>query len=206
MSEFRVGLTGGIASGKSLIAGMFADKGVPVIDTDLIAREVVQPGMPALAEIAREFGPEVIDIDGALDRRRLRELVFADDDRRRKLEEILHPRIRDAAIEQSGSAGGPYQVIVVPLLVGSPMQKLMDRILVIDCDVETQVRRLQERDGESAAQARRMIAAQASREERLAIADDVVENDGSIPETARQVDELHTLYLGLAEAHRHRRD
>lgn len=206
MSEFRVGLTGGIASGKSLVADMFADKGIRVIDTDVIARQVVQPGTPGLAEVEREFGPEVIGADGTLDRRRLRELVFADDERRRTLESILHPRIRDAAVEQSGRAGGPYQVVVVPLLVGSAMQKLMDRILVVDCSVETQVQRLQERDAESAAQARRMIAAQASREERLAIADDVVANDGSIADAARQVDELHTLYLGLAEARRHRRD
>lgn len=202
MSEFRVGLIGGIASGKSLVAGMFADRGVPVIDTDVIAREVVQPGKPALAEIERAFGPEVIAADGTLDRRRLRELVFVDEDKRRKLEGILHPRIRDAAVEQSASAGGPYQIIVVPLLVGSPMQTLMNRILAVDCKVETQVRRLQERDAESATQARRMIAAQASREERLAIADDVVANDGSIAETARQVDDLHALYLGLAEARR----
>ncbi len=199
MSEFRVGLTGGIASGKSLVAGMFADRGVPVIDTDVIAREVVRPGEPALADIEREFGPDVLAADGTLDRRHLRELVFADDDKRRRLEAILHPRIRDAAVAQSARAGGPYQIIVVPLLVGSPMQTLMDRILVVDCSVETQVERLQERDAESAAQARRMIAAQASRDERLAIADDVVANDGSIAETARQVDDLHTLYLGLTE-------
>lgn len=206
MSELRVGLTGGIASGKSLVANMFADKGVPVIDTDIIAREVVQPGTPGLAEVEREFGPEVIGPDGTLDRRRLRELIFADDEKRRKLEAILHPRIRDAAVEQSRHAGGPYQVIAVPLLVGSPMQKLMDRILVVDCSVDTQVQRLQERDAESAARARRMIAAQASREERLAIADDVVANDGSIADTARQVDDLHARYLGLAETRRRRRD
>lgn len=194
----RVGLTGGIASGKSTVADMFAEKGVPIIDTDVIAREVVQPGQPALAEIERAFGAEVIDRDGALRRRRLRELVFNDDRKRERLESILHPRIRDAAREQAESAGGPYQVIVVPLLVGSPMQKLMDRILVVDVSEQTQLERLLQRDAESEKQARRMIAAQASREDRLAIADDIVANDGSLDETAGQVAELHRKYLELA--------
>jgi len=194
----RIGLTGGIASGKSTVADMFAEKGVPVIDTDVIAREVVQPGQPALADIEREFGAEVIDRDGTLRRRRLRKLVFNDVRKRRKLESILHPRIRDAALGQARSAGGPYQVIVVPLLAGSPMQKLMDRILVVDVSEQTQLERLLQRDAEREEQARRMIAAQASREDRLAIADDVVGNDGSLEETARQVSELHRKYLDLA--------
>lgn len=194
----RIGLTGGIASGKSTVADMFAGKGVPIIDTDLIAREVVEPGKPALAEIERTFGADVIDEAGALRRRRLRELVFDDDRKRERLESILHPRIRDAALEQAESAGGPYQVIVVPLLAGSPMQKLMDRILVVDASEETQLGRLLQRDAESEGQARRMIAAQASRADRLAIADDVVANDGSLEETAGQVAELHRKYLELA--------
>jgi dephospho-CoA kinase len=194
----RIGLTGGIASGKSTVADMFAERGVPVIDTDVIAREVVQPGEPALSEIEQAFGPEVIDGDGRLHRRRLRELVFNDDGKRARLESILHPRIRDAAVEQAESADGPYQVIVVPLLVGSAMQQLMDRILVVDVRETTQLERLMQRDAESEEQARRMISAQAGRKERLAIADDVVMNDGSLRKTAGQVAELHRKYLELA--------
>ena len=196
----RIGLTGGIASGKSLIADMFAARGVPVVDTDVIAREVVQPGEPALREIEREFGPDVVSPDGRLDRRRLREIVFANESKREALEAILHPRIRDAAVRQSSVAGGEYQVIVVPLLVESPMRHWMDRILVVDCSEETQLQRLLERDAESREQARRMIAAQASREERLAIADDVVGNDGTKAGAEEQVEKLHRLYLGLAKA------
>ncbi|HEX7719923.1 MAG TPA: dephospho-CoA kinase [Woeseiaceae bacterium] len=198
----RIGLTGGIASGKSTVADMFAAKGIPVIDTDVIAREVVEPGEPALDEIAAMFGPDVIDADGRLRRRRLRELVFADDARRKALEAILHPRIRDTAIAKADSLGGPYQIIVVPLLVESPMKKMMDRILVVDCSEEAQLSRLLQRDSETAEQARRILAAQASRAERLEIADDIVVNDGSLDETSRQVDDLHRQYLRLAAAER----
>lgn len=194
----RIGLTGGIASGKSTVADMFAEKGVPIIDTDVIAREVVQPGQPALAEIARTFGANVLDDDGTLDRKRLRQLVFADDRERRKLEAILHPRIRDAAMQEAAAAGGPYQLIVVPLLVESPMKEVMERILVVDVREQTQLERLLERDTESEEQARRMIAAQSSRKDRLAIADDVITNDASLAETAEQVDSLHRKYLELA--------
>jgi dephospho-CoA kinase len=199
-TSLRIGLTGGIASGKSLIADMFASRGIPVIDTDVIAREVVRPGRPALQEIARRFGNEVLDAAGRLDRRRLRELVFADDAKRAVLESILHPRIRDAAVRQSGEAGGAYQVIVVPLLAESPMRQFMDRVLVVDCSEETQLQRLLDRDAETEEQARRMIAAQASREERLGIADDVIDNNGTVADTARQVERLHRQYLALARA------
>jgi dephospho-CoA kinase len=199
MAALRIGLTGGIASGKSLVADLFAARGVPVIDTDAIAREIVEPGQPALAEIAREFGADVIGADGRLDRRRLRELVFRDDARRRALEGILHPRIRRIAGERSRAAGGPYHLVVVPLLAESPMRSEMDRILVVDCSEKTQLERLLRRDAESETQARRMIAAQASRDERLAIADDVIDNDGSLEETERQVEHLHRKYLALAK-------
>lgn len=194
----RIGLTGGVASGKSTVADMFAEHGVPIIDTDLIARDVVQPGQPGLEEIERVFGAEVIDRDGALRRRRLRELVFADEGKRKMLEAILHPRIRDAALEKAEAAGGPYQIIVVPLLVGSPMQKMMDRILVVDVSEAVQLERLRQRDEETEEQARRMIAAQSGRADRLGIADDVVANDGSLEETADQVSSLHRQYLELA--------
>jgi len=199
-SILRIGLTGGIASGKSTVANFFSDLGVSIVDTDVIAREVVEPGQPALDEIRENFGNEVIAENGSLDRSRLREIVFADDAMRTALEAILHPGIRDAAFEQADKAGGPYVIIVVPLLFESPMKQAMDRILVVDCDVEMQLRRLKSRDNETEEQARRMIAAQASRTERLSIADDVITTDGSLTETRAAVEALHQVYLGLAAA------
>ena len=197
--SLRVGLTGGIASGKSLVADEFAALGVDIVDTDVIARQLVEPDQPALAEIRAAFGNEVIRPDGTLDRRALRNIVFADDAERQRLESLLHPRIRDAAAEQARASTSPYHIIVVPLLANSPMRDDMDRILVVDCSVDTQLARLRQRDGESAAQARRMIDAQATREERLAMADDVIDNDNSIEQTQRQVAELHRKYLSLVD-------
>jgi len=197
----RIGLTGGIASGKSSVAGIFAELGVPVIDTDVIAREVVSPGQPALDEIRGIFGPHVFAPDGGFDRAAMRAIVFADEDARHKLEAILHPRIREATMEQAAGTGGAYQLIVVPLLVESPLRSFVDRVLVVDCDKETQVRRLLARDAESEEQASRMIAAQASREDRLAIADDVIRNDGELQETRDQVLALHRGYLQQASNH-----
>ena len=196
----RIGLTGGIASGKSTVADMFADLGVPVIDTDIIAREVVQPGQPALEEIREAFGDGIIAADGALDRPAMRAVVFSDEDARRRLEAILHPRIGEATREQADAAGGEYQVIVVPLLVESALRAFVDRVLVVDCDEETQVARLLARDAESETQARRILAAQSSRDERLAIADDIVANDGDFDETREQVLTLHRYYLQEAAA------
>lgn len=198
----RIGLTGGIASGKSVVADYFEGFGVPIIDTDLIAREVVAPGQPALDEIRERFGDAVLDESGNLDRGHLRRVVFADDNARHDLEAILHPRIGDETRRRSQVAGGPYQIIVVPLLVGSPLRRFVDRILVVDCDEDQQLRRLQARDGESIEQARRMLAAQATREQRLEIADDVIDNDGSLEETRARVRELHAKYLELASGPR----
>ncbi|MFQ6005885.1 MAG: dephospho-CoA kinase [Woeseia sp.] len=191
----RIGLTGGIASGKSAVAGFFAGLGVPVIDTDVIAREVVEPGMPALDEVRAAFGDDVIDEDGRLDRSSMRELVFSDETRRAKLESILHPRIRQEAMARSQAAGGPYQIIVVPLLVESPIREFMDRVLVVDCDEDTQLRRLMARDAENATLARRIMAAQAGRQDRLAIADDVISNNDDLVGTRQQVAALHKKYL-----------
>ena len=196
----RIGLTGGIASGKSTVARMFAELGVPVIDTDVIAREVVAPGSPALAEIRDEFGSGVIRPDGTLDRAAMRSLVFSDEARRRRLEAILHPRIRQETRRQAEAAGGTYQLIVVPLLVESSLRSFVDRVLVVDCDEAMQVRRLLQRDAESEDQARRMLAAQASRAARLTIADDVIDNGGEIDDTRARVEALHEKYLALARA------
>lgn len=195
----RIGLTGGIASGKSLVADMFAELGVPVIDTDRVARDVVAPGQPALEEIRVKFGPDVILPSGELDRRRLRRLVFEEDSRREALEAILHPSIRRETLVRAGRAGGPYQVLVVPLLVETGFGELTDRVLVVDCPTDVQRARLARRDSDSLAQIDRILAAQASRDERLAAADDVVDNSGSVDETRAQVEALHAMYLSLAE-------
>lgn len=194
----RIGLTGGIASGKSTVADLFAELGVAIVDTDVIAREIVAPGQPALDEIQDVFGKAVIAEDGSLDRRALRKIVFADESQRARLESILHPRIREAAFEQAEQASGPYVVIVVPLMFESPMRHAMDRILVVDCDQETQLRRLRERDNESEEQARRIIAAQSSRKDRLSIADDIISNDGDLDSIRDAVSAMHRFYLDIA--------
>lgn len=196
----RVALTGGIACGKSTVADLFAEYGVPIIDTDVIARQLVQPGEPALAEIRAAFGAEVFDTDGRLDRKSMRRVVFSDPSRRKKLESILHPKIRKAVVTQSETVNGPYQIIAVPLLIGSPIRDFMDRVLVVDCDEDTQLSRLLARDAENEDQARRILAAQASREDRLAIADDVIHNEDGIGCTRSQVDALHSKYLVLADS------
>ena len=196
----RVGLTGGIASGKSTVADMFAELGIPVIDTDVIAREVVEPGKPALEEIGQRFGEHMIDAAGNLDRSAMRKLIFADEHARRDLEAILHPRIGEETRRQSEAADGPYQVIVVPLLTESALRDFVDRILVVDCNEERQVERLLARDAESVEQAQRILAAQSTREERLAIADDVINNDHSRIHLRDQVTALDRQYRQFAES------
>lgn len=197
-APLRVGLTGGIASGKSTVADMFAELGVPVVDTDVIAREVVAPGQPALDEIQERFGERVIDAAGNLDRAAMRKEIFQDEGSRLDLEAILHPRIGAETRRQADAAGGIYQVIVVPLLTSSPLSGFVDRVLVVDCDESTQIARLLARDTETTEQARRILAAQASREERLAIADDVIVNDGELAGTRAAVTRLDQDYRRLA--------
>ena len=193
----RVGLTGGIASGKSTVADRFAELGASVIDTDVIAREVVGPGQPALDEIRTAFGPDVIGADGSLDRRALRRVVFADAAQRRALEAIVHPRIRAETLRQAEAADGPYQLIVVPLLAESPLLQAVDRVLVVDCSETTQIARLMQRDTESEDHARQMLAAQSSRATRLSVADDIISNDGNLEDTLQQVDRLDAVYRSL---------
>ena len=165
----RVALTGGIASGKSTVAELFAARGIPIIDTDQIAHEVVAPGRPGLRRIVEAFGPEVLDARGALDRRRLRGLVFADATQRQRLEAILHPLILAEMNRRAEKAGGPYQILVIPLLVESAGDVAVDRVLVVDSPVELQISRLLARDAEDEAQARAMIGAQATREQRVIV-------------------------------------
>ena len=172
--------------------------GVPVIDTDVIARQVVRHGEPALGEIRERFGDGVIDESGELNRIVMRKLIFSDENMRTTLENILHPRIGAETRRQSAAAGGDYQMIVVPLLVGSPLLQFVDRVLVVDCDEDTQIERLMARDVESAQQARKIISAQASRDERLAIADDIISNKQGLAEIKRQVVLLDKKYRLLA--------
>ena len=194
----RIGLTGGIASGKTTVARRFAGLGIPVIDTDELAREVVRPGSPGLAEIVATFGREVLDGSGALDRRRMRALAFADAGNLHRLEAITHPRIEAAALAACQRAGGPYQLLVVPLLLESGFDRHVDRILVVDCPAETQRRRLLERDQEDPAQAARILDAQLDPATRRARADDIIDNDGDIARLHEQVMQLHERYLALA--------
>jgi dephospho-CoA kinase len=197
----RVGLTGGIASGKSTVADLFAARGAAVLDTDLIAREVVEPGSHALAALVNALGGGILDSEGRLDRGMLRDRLFADEFVRREVEGILHPAILAELERQSQSAGGPYQVFVIPLLVDAKLQHVVDRVLVVDCPEEDQVRRLMARDGESRDHAARMLASQATREARLAAADDVIDNGGETADLTGQVDRLDRKYRQLATKH-----
>lgn len=196
-----VGVTGGIASGKSTVARAFAALGVPWVDADDVAREVVKPGEPALAEIAERYGERVLQPDGGLNRRALREIVFADEGERRWLESVTHPRIRQrivAHLERLQAEGAPYVLLVSPLLFESGQSELADRCLVIDVPESLQIARTAARDDVDDAQARAIVAAQMPRSERLARADDVIDNTGSEADLAAQVAELDRRYRELA--------
>ena len=197
---FVVALTGGIASGKSAVSAAFARHGVPILDADLISRQVVEPGQPALSAVVSAFGPEVLGPDGHLDRAALRALVFARPEARRQLEAILHPAIRQAFATASATAGGPYQVHAIPLLAESGRAKEYERVLVVDCPRETQLQRLLARDQETPERAEAILAAQATRDQRLAIATEVIVNTGTLAELAATVAGLHARYLEAAGA------
>ena len=194
-SVYRVGLTGGIASGKSSVTGLFGALGVPVIDTDLLAREVVVPESPGLAAVVRAFGPQVLQSDGTLNRRRLRDLVFATPLHRQQLEAILHPLIFQRMEAACLKEGGPYQLLVIPLLVESGLKHWVDRVLVVECSDRMQRNRLMVRDGESGEAVDRLLAAQVDRRTRLSWADDVLVNEGSLEDLEKGVKALHAAYL-----------
>jgi dephospho-CoA kinase len=196
---WRVALTGGIASGKSTVAALFAELGVPIIDLDLIAREVVAPGTALLAQVFARFGSALRRADGDLDRRALRELVFRDSGARRDLEALLHPAISARAAEQSARAGGPYQIVVIPLLAETGAASEYERVLLVDCDEATQRARLAQRDGLSPALVNAALASQVTRAARRAVAADVIDNSGGIDELRPQVRSLHRHYLELAQ-------
>jgi len=198
MPRLRIGLTGGIASGKSTVAQRFLELGIPVIDADESARLVVAPGTPGLAEVVARFGRDLLTANGELDRRALRAVIFADPDRRRELEAILHPRIRADMDQRAERAVGEYLVMAIPLLVEGSARDQFHRLLVVDVDEQTQLQRLMARDGGTPSQAQAILAAQASRARRLEVADDVLVNAGSVSQLRESVDQLHQRYLKLA--------
>jgi dephospho-CoA kinase len=199
---FVVGLTGGIGSGKSTVADLFAAQGVPLVDTDVIAHRITAPQGIAMPQIAAEFGSEFVAADGSLDRARMRALVFSDDAARKRLEGITHPLIRAETEREQREAVGPYVIVVVPLLVESSNWKSrVDRVLVVDCSVDTQIGRVMKRNAFSRDQVLAIIERQATREARLAAADDVIVNDNTpLGSLAAQVEAQHRAYLALAGA------
>lgn len=195
-----IGLTGGIASGKTTVSDRFAALGVPVIDTDRIAREVVAPGTDGLHRLVQAFGSGVLLADGQLDRGALRQRVFSDPAERSRLEGILHPLIRETALARLAALDAPYAIVVVPLLLETDFHTLVQRILVVDAEEHLQRQRLQERDGCSAEEAGRILAAQASRRRRRQAANDILCNNDDLDALDRQIRELHRRYLTLAAA------
>jgi dephospho-CoA kinase len=205
--RLRIGLTGGIASGKSTVTQRFAELGIPVIDADVAARNVVEPGKSGLEQVVRRFGPDVLDANGNLDRPALRALIFNDPASRQALDAILHPLIRADMERQAATAKGPYLVMAIPLLIeGGQARERVHRVLVVDADEETQMQRVQARDGSSETQARAILASQASRTQRLAAADDVLLNIGTVADLRQAVDLLHEKYLHLAQTSPYRTD
>lgn len=193
-----IGLTGGVGCGKSTVEALFRQHGAPSIDADLITRELTSPGAPALREIAQRFGERILRADGQLDRRELRRIVFNQPVARKRLEGILHPRVREEISARIQRLSAPYCLIVVPLLVESGMTSLFDRVLVVDCEAADQIARVLARDQCSADEARAIIANQATRESRLAVADDIISNSTDLERLATEVIRFHRQYLELA--------
>lgn len=197
---FIVGLTGGIGAGKSTVAELFQAQGVPVLDADAIARELVDKDKPALARLVAAFGREILDDNGALKRAKLRALVFSDAARRKQLEALLHPLIREEMQARLAQLKAPYSIVCIPLLVETGQTASVQRVLVIDAPDELRRRRVVARDGLSESEFNAILAAQASRSERLAAANDVIVNDGGRDALKQRVDELHRYYSQLANA------
>jgi len=196
---FIVGLTGGIGSGKTTVGELFASEGAGLVDTDEIARQLTAANQPAVEAIAARFGPQFVAEDGSLDRVRMRKLVFAQPSERKDLEAILHPLIRQESKRQIQESTQPYVVLVVPLLIESGDHgRALNRILVVDCEPQTQVNRVMQRSGLSRNEVLSIIAAQAPRELRLSEADDIIHNDSDLETLRAQVKPLHLFYLGLA--------
>ena len=198
MTMYVVGLTGGIGSGKTTIAAIFAELGAEIINADLLARNVVCPGTKALTSIEKRFGKEILRQDGSLDRRKLREVVFKNKGELKWLEKLIHPLIAELLIQNIYSATSPYVILESPLLIETQQKELVDRILVVDLDEATQLNRSMERDGSSEEVIRAIISAQIPRSKRLKAADDIVDNSKSLAEVRQKVIQLHEIYLATA--------
>ncbi len=194
----RIGLTGGIGSGKSTVSQRFENHGIVVVDADAIAHSLTRRGEAAFDDVVRAFGKEVLGADGQLDRAALRRRVFQDPAQRRTLEHLLHPLIRSAMRRRVAAAHGPYCVLAIPLLIENRQNDLVDRVLVVEAPESRRIEWVKRRSGLSAGEIRQIIAAQATRAERLAAADDVIENDGTVAKLNQEVDRLHERYLKLA--------
>ncbi len=202
MSQFVVGVTGGIGSGKTTVTNLFAQKGIEVVDADVIARQVVAPGSDGLSQIVDKFGGLIVTAKGELDRPKLREIIFKDSRLKAWLNALLHPLIREQMVQQSQAAGSVYCLLSVPLLVENNLQSLVNSVLVVDVDEQHQIERTMLRDDTDALQVRAIMQAQVSREERLAAADHIIDNNGDSTQLIEKVDELHQIYLALAESFR----
>jgi dephospho-CoA kinase len=197
---YKVGLTGGIGCGKSTVSDLFLSLGVPIIDADDIAHQLVKPGQPALREIIELFSNKLLNTDGTLNRPLLREIVFGNSIAKQKLEAILHPRVLTEIQIQANALTNPYCIISIPLLFEANMNQLVDRILVVDCPVEQQIERVKQRGNLSEARIRSIIASQVSREFRLNHADDVIDNSGTNSRLAEQIKKLHNQYISVSAA------
>ena len=194
----RIGLTGGIGSGKSAVASLLMTRGIPIIDTDEIAHRLTEPGQPAFDEIVRNFGQDILDANRRIDRDKLRERVFENADERQRLEAILHPCIREVVREKLNELYAPYCIVVVPLLIESGFTDLVDRVLVVDASEGAQIQRAAARSGLTEPEIRKIMAAQVSRAQRLQKADDVIDNNGDRKHLEKEVERLHQWYLSLA--------
>jgi dephospho-CoA kinase len=195
----KVGLTGGIGSGKSTVSDIFASLGVPIIDSDLIAREVVEPGEQGLNQIVERFGSDTLNSDGTLNRQHLRNLVFDDKKARKDLEQILHPLIRKRSNEYLSKLNSPYSILSIPLLIEAGLTSTVDRVLVVDCPEQIQIERICKRDGITPDKAKAILDAQCSRNQRLEAADDIIDNNQPMEDLRRRVESLHESYLTMVQ-------
>ena len=199
-NNLYIGLSGGIASGKTIVSDEFSSLGADIIDTDIIARELIFPGSETLDEIVSFFGEIVLLSDGNLDRKLMREIIFNEKDKKITLEKIMHPKIQDEVKLKIQSASGLYQIIVVPLLLQSPILNFIHRVLIIDCNEKIQIKRLIKRDNITEQLAKKMIRSQSKREERQSIADDIIFNEGSMEEIKHQVKKLNDFYMKISSS------
>jgi dephospho-CoA kinase len=195
----RIGLTGGIGSGKSAVAKLFAAHGVPVIDADKIAREIVAPGLPSYDDIIRTFGEDILDDKRRINRELLRSRIFDNAQERKRLEMILHPRIRAEIQTQAERLRAPYCLIVIPLLVETGQQDLIDRVLLVDAEEDKQIQRVMQRNGLAEPEVRKILASQASRADRLQRAQEIIENNTDLAHLTAEVERLHRYYLALSK-------